>query len=201
PNINIGRSNPANNFFIVESIRDSAEVSNLTEAVWIRILWLGKLGGTMNGCSNRSREVARFALRNLIKILRFPKEQQEPITYEELSGLINAELENGSTSARSIGGALGFIRDHICLPKKLPLINVLVVRAKDRLPGDEVFYKKQALETSSIEHLTKEQFKHLIGRLTKDVFSKAHLKTWEKLLGATKTEKKWEEFLEKLREE
>jgi hypothetical protein len=143
----------------------------------------------MNGCSNRSREVARFALRNLIKILRFPKERQEPITYEELSDLINAELENGSTSARSIGGALGFIRDHICLPKKLPLINVLVVRAKDRLPGDEVFYKKQALETSSIEHLTK------------DVFSKAHLKTWEKLLGATKTEKKWEEFLEKLREE
>lgn len=152
----------------------------------------------MNGYSNRSSEVARYALRHLIRRLTDPEIESKTITYGELSDLINEELENGRTSARSIGGALGCIRDHICLPKKLPLINVLVVRAKDRLPGDEVFYKKQALETSSIEHLTKEQFKHLIGRLTKDVFSKAHLKTWGKLLDATKTEKKWKEFLEKL---
>jgi len=135
----------------------------------------------MNGYSNRSSEVARYALRHLIRRLTDPEIESKTITYGELSGLINEELENGRTSARSISTSLGFIRDHICqCSRRYPLINLLVVRADTRLCGEN------ALETCP-------DINEDSGR--QRVCQHNSLQFWRELLDATETEKSWKEFL------
>jgi len=43
--------------------------------------------------------------------------------------------ETGVFYRNPLSNALGYIRDKLCAPRKLPLLNVLVVRADTMLPG------------------------------------------------------------------
>ena len=70
-------------------------------------------------------ENARAALPHLIYVAQC----NSTITYKELASRIGLHH-------RAIPHALGYIRDVICIPRKLPLINVLVVNGKSRLPGE-----------------------------------------------------------------
>ncbi len=138
----------------------------------------------MNHYSARAREVARYALQHLLQRLTNREIEQQTISYAELSNLINEDLTNGRTSARSISTSLGFIRDHICqCSRRYPLINLLVVKADTRLCGEK------ALETCS-------DINEDSGR--QRVCQHNSLQFWRELLDATETEKSWEEFLETL---
>jgi hypothetical protein len=138
----------------------------------------------MNHYSARAREVARYALQHLLQRLTNREIEQQTISYAELSNLINEDLTNGRTSARSISTSLGFIRDHICqCSRRYPLINLLVVKADTRLCGEK------ALETcSDINEGTERQH----------VLQHNHRQFWQELFDATTSEVDWERYLETL---
>lgn len=57
-------------------------------------------------------------------------QKRELMTYGELGKKLRVHPRT------VIPHVLGYIRDEICAPRKLPLINVLIVRQDDRLPGE-----------------------------------------------------------------
>ena len=57
-------------------------------------------------------------------------QKRELMTYGELGKKL------GVHHRTVIPHVLGYIRDEICSPRKLPLLNVLIVRQDDRLPGE-----------------------------------------------------------------
>jgi hypothetical protein len=62
-------------------------------------------------------------------------QKREVMTYGELGKKL------GVHHRTVIPHVLGYIRDEICSPRKLPLLNVLIVRQDDRLPGESFLPK------------------------------------------------------------
>lgn len=56
-------------------------------------------------------------------------EERRTITYTELGQRI------GGVAPRPLSWPLEYIRDHVCRPRKLPPINVLVVKIATKMPG------------------------------------------------------------------
>ena len=75
--------------------------------------------------TDRTRDVAHLLLPHLVSHAKMKK----TITYKELADEIGVHH-------RTIFHSLGYIRDEICDKQNLPLINVLVVKKVDGLPGD-----------------------------------------------------------------
>lgn len=79
-----------------------------------------------------------------LPILVRQAEMAEPITY----GQVAREL---GVHHRAIRHVLGCIRDEVCAPRGLPLLNVLVVNADTGVPGDSFLPEGQS------EHMTVEE--------------------------------------------
>jgi hypothetical protein len=75
-----------------------------------------------------TRDNARRLLPHLV---RYAKRRQT-VTYGRLATDIGRHH-------RAVPHALGYIRDEICLPRRLPAINAIVVKAQSGLPGESVF--------------------------------------------------------------
>lgn len=73
----------------------------------------------------RTEELARLILPHLIRAAR----EGQIITYGDLGRCIGSHH-------RPLRYALGFIRDQLCIPKGLPMLNVLVVNKDTELPGE-----------------------------------------------------------------
>lgn len=71
-----------------------------------------------------TRENGYAALPHLVKAAQ----EHRLLTYKEIAGLIGRHH-------RAAAYFLGFIRDEICTPRNIPLINVIVVNGQSRLPG------------------------------------------------------------------
>ena len=76
--------------------------------------------------TDRTIDVAHLLLPHLVSCAKMKK----TITYKELADKIGVHH-------RTIFHPLGYIRDEICDKQNLPLINVLVVKKDDHLPGDK----------------------------------------------------------------
>lgn len=74
--------------------------------------------------TDRTIDVAHLLLPHLVSCAKMKK----TITYKELTDKIGVHH-------RTISHPLGYIRDEICDKQKFPLINVLVVRKDNGLPG------------------------------------------------------------------
>lgn len=75
--------------------------------------------------TQKAKEEGLKALPYLIRAAQ----QRKVLTYKEISSLIGVHF-------RAARHFLGFIRDEICLPRGLPLLNVIVVNTDSKIPGD-----------------------------------------------------------------
>ena len=73
---------------------------------------------------------------------------------------------------RRIPNALGFIRDEVCIPRGLPLINAIVIRKDTGLPGD-------AFLPEGTRHLSQREYADEFERFRDEVF---RFDRWEDLL-------------------
>lgn len=111
-----------------------------------------------------SKSNARKALPYLIDYAK----KQKTVTYKELGKDIGKHH-------RAVPHLLGYIRDEICTHNGLPLLNVIVVNASTRIPGD-----------SFIKHGTKG-------------WSESRKRTkFEELLSEVFTYDKWDNLLKEL---
>lgn len=93
-------------------------------------------------------------------------QKREIITYGDLTRRI------GASNPRIMGHVLGHLRDDICHPRDLPLINAIVVRKADHLPGD-------AFLPEGTGHLDAEDYLTEFERFRDGVFKYPH---WDELL-------------------
>ena len=89
----------------------------------------------------------------------------ETITYKEVADKIGVHY-------RTISHPLGYIRDDICDKQNLPLINVLVVRKDNNLPGDRFL-------SGGTKSLSDSEVKYKFEKKKADVFSYTK---WDDLL-------------------
>ncbi len=101
-------------------------------------------------------EQARGRARLALPILVRQAESNEPITYGDLA------LEMG-VHHRAIRHVLGYVRDEVCEPRGLPLLNVLVVNRETGVPG-ESFLPEGASERMSVEE-RRGRFQQELARL------------------------------------
>jgi len=103
--------------------------------------------------------------------------------YQLLPFLVQAarkrELHSYGDYAEKIGAhhrvlnhVLGFIRDEVCIPRQLPLINAIAVNAETGLPGESWL-------PEGTSHLTPEEYNHQFEKFRDDVFA---YQGWEALL-------------------
>ncbi len=86
-------------------------------------------------------------------------------TYGEMAAKIDVHH-------RVLNNVLGFIRDEICIPNKLPFINAIVINADTRLPGDSWL-------PEGTSHLSADEYKHEFEKFRDEVFA---YPDWEVLL-------------------
>ena len=87
------------------------------------------------------------------------------LTYGELAQKID-------THHRAINHVLGYIRDEICIPRNLPLINAIVINAGNDLPG-------KSWLPEGTDHLSDEEYEQKFIEFRDEVFS---FTGWEDLL-------------------
>lgn len=91
---------------------------------------------------------------------------RETLTYEKLGNLI------GRHPRFALSHILGYIRDKICIPKGLPLINAIVVRKYKGLPG-------VGFLPGGTKGLSKEEYRQKFEELRDEVFN---CDRWDDLL-------------------
>jgi hypothetical protein len=92
----------------------------------------------------------------LTHLVRAAQRRETP-TYGQLGDAIGRHH-------RTIPDVLGYIRDDICHPRNLPLINAIVINARTKLPGD-------AFLPEGTEDLTKDQYKLAFEAHRDEVFA------------------------------
>ena len=108
----------------------------------------------------KSQRYAMLILPHLVQCAQ----RRETITFGELA-------RRGDWHQRPLRYSLGYVRDTICRPRNLPLINSIVV-TQDGTPG-ESFLPEGTAHLSRMEHWTEAQ------RLQEQVFDYSH---WDALL-------------------
>ena len=111
--------------------------------------------------TDRTIDVAHLLLPHLVLCAKMKK----TITYKELADKIGVHY-------KTIFHSLGYIRDEICDKQKFPLINVLVVRKDDDLPGDGFL-------SGGTKSFSDSKFKNEFEKNKTDVFS---CTKWDDLL-------------------
>ncbi|MGB8227429.1 MAG: hypothetical protein WCE45_11290, partial [Sedimentisphaerales bacterium] len=111
--------------------------------------------------TEKTRERALEALPYLVHYAQLRK----TVTYKEISGKIGVHH-------RPSRCFLEYIRDQICIPKKLPLINAIVVNGTTRLPG-------KSFLPQGTNSLSKEEYKQKFEDLRDEIFA---YKKWDLLL-------------------
>jgi hypothetical protein len=109
--------------------------------------------------------LARTALPILIGLAQ----SRKTITYGELANLL-------AIGTRQVAWVAGYIRDEICKPRNLPLLNCLIVNKTTGFPGE-------SWHGPRIQHLSKRKRIELYERFRDEVFAYAD---WEKLLNELK---------------
>lgn len=92
-------------------------------------------------------------------------QKKQIVTYKELGDKIDYHY-------RSVGHALGYILDEICIKKELPMITVIVVNGHTRIPGSG-FLPEGTL------HLSPEEYEKKFKESRNEVFSYTK---WDELL-------------------
>lgn len=121
-------------------------------------------------------ELSRLALPHLV----YHAHLRNTITYGELGKSIGKHH-------RPIKDALGYIRDEICVPRGLPMINAIVVNKNSGLPGHSFL-------PEGTDDLSKQEYKDRFWRLRDEVFM---FPNWDSLLielGLESIEKQPEDF-------
>jgi hypothetical protein len=127
-------------------------------------------------------ETTRLLLPHLIRAAK----RRETPTYGQLGNAIDRHH-------RTIPDVLGYIRDEICQPRDLPLINAIVVNKNSRLPGESFL-------PEGTSNLTPQQYRQRFQDLRDEVFAYAG---WDDLLeelGLTPIRKTPEDLNEEGRE-
>jgi hypothetical protein len=76
----------------------------------------------------------RARTREVFEYLKKCAREMWTVTYKELGEAVNLP-------AVALGKPLGFIRDHICIPRRLSLVNFIVVQTDSRRPGRVPFHR------------------------------------------------------------
>lgn len=82
--------------------------------------------------------------REAFEYLKSCASDMRTVTYKELGDAVGLP-------AIATGTPLGYIRDHICLPRKLPLLNSIAVQSKSRRPGES--FLREGLKTEMDDEL------------------------------------------------
>ena len=109
----------------------------------------------------RTIEKAELALPHLVDYAK----RGSAVTYKELGHKVDLH-------PRPLRYVLGYIRDEICVPKGLPLINSIVVNQDTRLPGESFLVDEAG-------PLTWEQYRQTVQAEQKRVFDYT---AWDALL-------------------
>ena len=127
-------------------------------------------------------ENARLVLPYLVDCAQ----KRETIKYGELAVIVGKHV-------RRMPNALGVIRDEICIPKKLPFINAIVINQDTKQPGHSFL-------PEGTRHLTPEEYRQAYERLRDEVF--AHRGWYQVLadLGLSPVEKSPADFDKEARE-
>lgn len=106
-------------------------------------------------------ENAHLALPYLV----YYAQRRETVTYKELANKIEKHH-------RALAHLLGYIRDDICQNRGLPLINVIVVNSKSKMPGESFL-------PECTKSLTDEEYRQKFEELRDEVFT---YNQWDDLL-------------------
>ncbi len=109
----------------------------------------------------KNKKYALLILPHLVKAAQL----RDTITYKQLGTKVGLFW-------RQVGTVLGYIRDRICAPRKLPKINAIVINEAKKLPGEGFLEGGRA-------GLTDEEYRQQYERLRNDVFRYSH---WDELL-------------------
>jgi len=105
---------------------------------------------------------------------------RQTISYKELANHIGKHH-------RVIPHVLGYIRDEICIARRLPLLNAIVVNKQTKLPGESFL-------PEGTKHLSKEEYLQKYEELRDQVFKFAEWNDLLKEYGLTPIKKKQKDF-------
>ena len=91
----------------------------------------------------RPETAKSYAHRALPHLIR-RAQQHVTIYYSDLSTKIGLNKRG-----LNLGDMLNFIRDEVCVPRRLPHLNVIVVRIETKRPPDEVIEESGSLANSA----------------------------------------------------
>lgn len=107
-------------------------------------------------------ENAKLALPHLVHHAQI----KEPLTYKQLGEKIDRHYRN------AVPNLLGYIRDEICRKNDLPMLNVIVINNKTKLPGDSFL-------PEGTKHLSKKEYRERYEKIRDAVFA---YDKWDDLL-------------------
>ena len=81
-----------------------------------------------------------------MRYLVYAAQHQQLVTYAEFCKRVGV-------SSREIGPVASYIRDEFCLPRNLPLLNLLIVKTQDEPPPTS-FFVNHSLHMSKTERAT-----------------------------------------------
>ncbi|MCK4334660.1 hypothetical protein KAX06_07780 [candidate division WOR-3 bacterium] len=126
----------------------------------------------MSNNEERDRRIGLRALPHLIQLAR----ERKTITYMDL--MKHLQRNGIRLNLEQVGGGLGFIRDRICIPRELPLINAIVVNKNTQRPSNDFLPRSIVNPLASDPDL----LKRVTERLIEDVFANAQREEWDNLL-------------------